>query len=218
MEQVRGCCWLSAKLHRFSFAPLLLLLLCGCISTGKRVSVEALQQVRAGTSTIADVERLLGRPSERLEEDGRTMFRYERTQYRPYDGGYGTAGLRQTSVDILFDERGIVSRMHRAETRNIVRGGGFGGMVAGREMTKEQLDAIQPGKTTLAELRRHFGDPFSESLTFDGMVVRIWIFMKQKSAFSETGGFYLRAEFDSNDTLMDTFYGDLGELLTSADE
>jgi len=218
MDQIGERWWPLSKLHRFRFAPLILVLLCGCISTGKRVPVESLRQVRAGISAISDVERLLGRPSERLEERGRTIFRYERTQYRPYDGGYGTMGLRQTSVDILFDEKGIVSRVHHSQTRNVVRGSGFGGMAAGREMSREQLDAIQPGKTTLAELHSLFGDSFSESLTFDGTIARTWMFIKQNSAFSETGGFYLRAEFDTNDLVMDTFYGDLGELLKDADE
>lgn len=106
---------------RFLIIATLLALLTGCASNGRQIEQSDVNQIRPGTTTIADMNSRFGPPvSQSYGSDGKLSM----TWFYVYVGPFGT-GMEQKILAVLFDDQG------RVEKYNLTQGSP-GGVRLGR--------------------------------------------------------------------------------------
>ena len=146
-------------------------LLAGCESPGRSLAKSAVDQIRDGQTTRAEIEKVFGEPLQMTKSPaGRTLYLYQRF-YGPdmYHPSGIPAPRRDESnlfvLSVLFNPSDIVEKHLYSHTQpDIDRMR----LSAGRKLGSEQLAKIQPQKTTRAELATWFGPHVVEFLTLDG--------------------------------------------------
>jgi len=162
-------------------------LVTGCESPGRSLDKSAVDQIRDGQTTRAEVERIFGEPKEMTKSPaGKTLYHYERF-YGPFNSGQ--AGMAAPFADesslliltVLFNPGDIVEKHLYSQTkpdvsRRMLR--------AGVKLGTDELARIVPEKTTRAELASWFGPHWSEELTLSGHTMVVWVYA---DAFNVTG-------------------------------
>ena len=145
--------------------------LAGCESPGRSLAQSAVDQIRDGQTTRAEIEKIFGEPLQMTKSPaGKTLYLYQRF--------YGPDVYSRTSIasprrdeshlfvlSVLFNPADVVEKhlySHTLPDIDRLR------LSAGRRLNSEQLAQIQPQKTTHAELATWFGPHVSEFLTLNG--------------------------------------------------
>lgn len=152
--------------------------LTGCESPGRLLERSAVDQIRDGQTTRAEVDGIFGEPKQMTRSPaGQTLYYYRRF-YGPFDYGrssFTTPGQDEASLlilTVLFDPDDVVAKHLFSHTRPDVSRRLAS---AGRRLSAEELRRITPGKTTLAELGAWFGPCWSEQLTLSGARLVTWM-------------------------------------------
>jgi len=151
-----------------------------------RLEVPAVAKIKAGSTTMAEVEKVFGRPNETVAgSDSRTVARYffrelhvsrdvspyERREH-PGDILFRTLSLRYAPGPVIEDKR------HDESVTPIHRYNGW--YVAGPAVAPENLMFIHRNKTKVAELVEHLGEPTSRTFDTDGAEMLIWFSVKAR--------------------------------------
>jgi len=161
----------------FIIAALAFSLLVGCESPGRSLAKSAVDQIRDGQTTRAEIEKIFGEPLQMTKSPtGRTLYRYQRFYGPDMYNPSGIAAPRRDEsnlfvLSVLFNPAGIVEKHLYSHTQPDVD---RMRLSAGRKLSSEQLAKIQPQKTTRAELATWFGPPVVEFLTLDGRTQVNW--------------------------------------------
>ena len=152
-------------------AVLALGLLAGCESPGRSLAKSAVDRIRGGQTTRAEIEKIFGEPLQMTKSPaGRTLYLYQRFYGPDMYSRTGIAAPRRDEsnlfvLSVLFNPEGVVEKHLYSHTQpDIDRMR----LTSGRKLSSEQLANIQPRKTTQAELTTWFGPHVSEFLTLDG--------------------------------------------------
>jgi len=166
---------------------LLLILFTGCASSGRRLEVSAVRQIKIGSSTVADVEKLFGRPAESVAgSDQQTVARYfyrrmnlnndvraSERQEHPADILFRTLSLRfgpdQVIAQKLHDEI-VIPVLCYSKWLHI--GPAIGPDILGR---------IRKGVSTDVELVEILGEPTSRTFETDGKALLIWVSIQKRA-------------------------------------
>ena len=182
-----------------SALPLAACLLVGCESPGRSLAKSAVDQIRDGQTTRAEIDKIFGEPLQMTKSPaGKTLYLYQRF--------YGPDVYSRTSIasprrdesnlfllSVLFNPADIVEKHLYSHTQpdiDRLR------LTAGSKLNPEQLAKIQPQKTTRAELATWFGPHVSEFLTLDGLTQVNW---EYADAYTVGG----RVEFQVLEALVD---------------
>ena len=146
-------------------------LLAGCESPGRSLAKSAVEQIRDGQTTRAEIEKIFGEPLQMTKSPaGRTLYLYQRFYGPDMPSRTSIASPRRDEsnlfvLSVLFSPADIVEKHLYSHTQpDIDRMR----LSAGRKLSSEHLAKIQPQKTTRAELTTWFGPPVTEFLTLDG--------------------------------------------------
>jgi outer membrane protein assembly factor BamE (lipoprotein component of BamABCDE complex) len=162
---------------QFAFILFASFLLAGCESPGRSLAKSAVDQIRDGQTTQAEVDRIFGEPMQITRSpDGRTLYLYQRF-YGPDRYNPSLPPRRDESnlqlLSVLFNPAGVVQKHLYSHTQpNIDRIQ----LTTGRKLGSEDLGRITPGKTTRAELATWFGSHWSEELTLSGHRLISWLY------------------------------------------
>ncbi|MBK8001188.1 MAG: hypothetical protein IPK15_21365 [Verrucomicrobia bacterium] len=158
---------------------LCLALLAGCETPGRSLAKSAVDQIRNGQTSKAEIDKIFGEPMQMMKSpEGRTLYLYQRF-YEPdrYDPNGFASPRRDESnlliLSVLFDPTGVVEKHLFSHTqpdidRTLWR--------TGRKLSAEDLARITPEKTTRAELAKWFGQHWSEELTLSGRRLVLWYY------------------------------------------
>ena len=182
--------------------PVMLLAVCllaGCESPGRSLAKSAVDQIRDGQTTKAEVEKIFGEPMQMTKNpSGHTLYLYQRF-YGPdhYDPSSYAPPRRDESnlllLSILFNPEGIVQKHLYSHTQpNIDQIQ----LSTGRKLGQEELGRIAPQKTTRTELANWFGPHVSEELTLSGHRLVVWYYA---DAYNFSG----RAEVQALEVVLD---------------
>lgn len=155
----------------------------GCASLARRLEVGTVTKIQAGVTRRADVEKLLGPPSETITgSDGKSVARYffrelhkssdvswsERKEhpgdilFRTLSLCYGRSGSSPVVEQKLHDESFTpIRRFNHLYT-------------AGPTLTPEGLIPLRKGVSTGAEMIDLMGEPTSRTLDEEGRTILIW--------------------------------------------
>lgn len=183
--------------------------LAGCATPAERLDVNVVQNIREGSSTRAEVEKLLDRPYSMVTgANGRTLAFYEFAVL----GRTGFAGPRQLHtrrLSVLYDSAFVVERKLLSDSATAYHVGWRDRLGQPLDRT-EVIQAMRP-QVTRAELIERFGPPTVETLTIDGGTAAGWVALEQASGWR--GGLreqILEVTFDENGVVRD--YKILGTL------
>lgn len=164
------------------------ILFTGCETPGRSLAKSAVEQIKDGSTTRADVDRIFGEPRQMTRSPaGATLYYYERF--------YGPSTQQSAFSDeshlliltVLFDGRDIVEKHLYSHTKPNVNSRS---LRVGQPFAKSDLARIVPGKTTRAELNGWFGPHWSEELTLAGSRMVAWVY---GDAFDLTGSVRVQA-------------------------
>ena len=192
------------KMLQPSAMLLALCLLASCESPGRSLAKSAVDQIRDGQTTKAEIEKVFGEPMQMTKSpDGRTLYLYQRF-YGPDRYNPSLPPRRDESnlllLSILFNPEGVVQKHLYSHTQpNIDRIH----LSTGRKLTQEDLGRITAQKTTRTELASWFGPHVSEELTLSGHRLVVWYYA---DAYNFSG----RAEVQALEVIVD----DAGTVLS----
>jgi len=192
-----------ANLIRLTVVCLLVCLGCGCVSYGSKIPFEKTSKIEVGRTTRIEVEKLLGKPTESVSKDGRTLYSYTHTSASVFKGGISSPKTVFVSYGVLFDEQLTAIKTHRHEVDQRLRNNYAGGFSVGKPIVPEDITFIEKGTTRLAELEKKFGSPTFASLNLDGTVSRTWWHYYQIKASSPEQVVKLIVDFYTNDVVED---------------
>ena len=157
---------------------LLLALLTGC-ATQPTLTTAAMDSSRAGPSTRADVEKVLGRP-QRFETgpNGKSVAFYENVEQRRNQALWGPVNLHSRHFSVLYDAKFAVERtLLAAHSGKIQRGwrDRFG-----QPLDRAAVIAAMQEPVAREELVAKFGPPTVEMLTTTGGVMLGWVALEQR--------------------------------------
>lgn len=183
----------------FPLISVLTLILCGCLSLAEKLDDSLVSQINDGSSTVEDVEKLLGKPKfERTGSNGKrvTIYRH-RVAYEsndestaitlnPDDPGSTiyTRAQRQLHVrtlSVLYGLDGRVERHHFYHSRTLIAIDLVNSKL-GAVVRPSQLSHIILGGSTRAYLASQFGEPIVEELTSDGNLLLRWLYLEGSSS------------------------------------
>jgi hypothetical protein len=191
---------------RLSFVVLAFGLVVGCESPGRSLARSAVDQIKDGQTTKAEVDKIFGEPMQMTKSpEGDTLYLYQRF-YGPdmYDSSGIAAPRRDESnlflLSILMNPAGIVKKHLYSHTKpdidqTLIK--------TGRKLGTEELGRIVPLKTMRADLAKWFGMHWSEELTLSGECLVSWI-------YADAYNLGARMEVQVLDVLLD----DAGKVLT----
>jgi outer membrane protein assembly factor BamE (lipoprotein component of BamABCDE complex) len=178
-----------------------LALIAGCQTPGQSLAKSAIDQIRDGTTTRVEIEKIFGEPRQMTKSpQGKTLYYYERF-YGPSQSSMAFADEAHLMVlTVLFRPNDVVEKHLFSHTkpdvsRRMAR--------AGHKFESADLARITPQKTTREELNSWFGPHWSEQLTLSGHVMVVWAHI---DALNATG----RIEMQALEVLMD----DAGKVST----
>ena len=168
---------------KFIPLPCLLLiclaLLAGCETPGRSLAKSAIDQIRDGQTTKAEIDQIFGEPMQMAKSpEGHTLYLYQRF-YAPdrYDPSGFAAPRRDESnlliLSILINPSGVVEKHLFSHTKPEIDRTQWR---TGRKLSAEDLARIIPQKTTRAELTKWFGPHWSEELTMSGHRLALWYY------------------------------------------
>ncbi len=154
-------------------------LLPGCESPGRSLAKSAVDQIRDGQTTKAEIDKVFGEPMQMTKSpEGLTLYLYQRF-YEPdhyHPSGFAAPRRDESNLlilSILFNPAGIVQRHLYSHTQpDIDRIQ----LSTGRQLGPEDLGRIVPQKTTRADLLKWFGPQWSEELTLSGHRLITWLY------------------------------------------
>ena len=178
----------------FLLALILVLILSGCVSPAEKLDNSLIAQIRDGSSTREEVERLLGKPKvETTGSNGKRVAIYRhRESYKHGDESTAlTLGpeypetiytkaegqLLMRTLSVLFGPDGRVERHHFYESRTAISQN-LVNTKLGAVVRPAQLAHIFRGQTQRSDLVQHFGEPLTEELTAFGNLVLSWIYLE----------------------------------------
>lgn len=190
----------------YSFLLLSLVSFSGCETPGHSLEQSAVDQIRDGQTTKAEIDKVFGEPMQMTKSaENHTLYYYQR-YYGPdrFDPNGMAAPRRDESnlliLTVLFNPAGVVEKHLYSHTqpdmdRTLWR--------TGRKLGAEELARITPEKTTRADLAKWFGPHWSEELTLSGHRLVVWLYA---DAYNVGG----RVEVQALEALLD----DTGTVLT----
>lgn len=172
----------------------ILALATGCETPGQSLAKAAVDQIRDGTTTRGEIEKIFGQPKQMTRSpQGKTLYYYERF-YGPSQSSMAFADEAHLMVlTVLFGANDLVEKHHYSHTkpdvnRRMAR--------AGQKFESSDLARITPQKTTRAELNSWFGPHWAEQLTLSGHVMIVWLHVNAMNAIG-------RVETEALEVLMD---------------
>lgn len=183
---------------------LLLIFSTGCVSSARRLEVSAVRQIKVGASTLADVEKLFGRPAERVAgSDQQTVARYfyrrmsmnndvraSERQEHPGDILFRTLSVRfgpDQVIDQKLHDEIVIPVLHYNKWLHI-----------GPSIGPDVLGRIHKGRSTEAELADLLGEPTSRTFQADGKPLLVWVNVKTRAdGFHNTEAHRLLVTLDS---------------------
>lgn len=163
---------------------LALALLTGCESPGRALEKSAIDQIRDGQTTRAEVDRIFGEPRQMSKSpEGKTMYSYQRYYGPSAAGGPFSDEAHLMMLSVLFNSSDIVEKHLFSHTKPKVNSQM---LHAGRKLSQEELSRIVPEKTTRTELNTWFGPHVSEELTFSGLRLVSWLYIDAYSLSGRT--------------------------------
>lgn len=176
-----------------ALALLTLGLVVGCETPGRSLAKSAVDQIRDGQTTQAEIDKTFGEPMQMSRSpEGRTLYYFQRYYGPDRVDSSGFAAPRRDEANlliltVLFNSAGIVEKhLHSHTQPNIDRIQ----LSAGRKLGQDELKRIVPMKTTRAELGTWFGPHWSEELTLSGHRVIVWLYA---SGYNLSGGIEMQA-------------------------
>lgn len=193
---------------------LLVALITGCASAGRRLSPKVTRQITPGM-TREQVESLVGKAMASDDgPDGRRIetYIYQLEQAAARDdliidpGDYRLAGMYlHRLLTVLYSKSGVVERAKYSETQTpyYVAVGNLPNWTrrkwVGKEMTPEILDSIKRGVTTAAEIELALGEPTWVSLSPQGEEIYGWLYGQLVGWHTmETRWSVLAVQYDDN--------------------
>jgi outer membrane protein assembly factor BamE (lipoprotein component of BamABCDE complex) len=188
-----------------SFALLTIGLLSGCETPGQALKKSAVEQIRDGQTTKAEVDKIFGEPMQMTKSpEGRTLYLYQRF-YGPdvqTRGGFDPRRNESNLIilSVLFNGAGVVEKHLYSHTQpNVDRSMAS----AGARLGPDELKRIVPKKTTRAELGAWFGVHWSEQLTLSGHRLVTWLYLDAFNLTSRVDVQALEVVVDDAGTVLD---------------
>ncbi len=171
----------------------------GCVSPTGKLDDSLIAQIKDGSSTEQDVERLLGRPAGKITgSNGKSVVGYRamKADSQPDRNAVDANGannsaraynhyLHLRSLSVLYGRDGKVERHHF-----YVAEGGYDAqptqVTLGAKVKPAQLELIVKGVTRRAQMVNWFGQPIGENLNLDGYLVLSWLYV-EKGVASRAG-------------------------------
>ena len=97
-------------MKRLLLASLAVLLLTGCVTTGRDFPADPVKSIVNGKTTKEDVRQMFGAPYQTGIEDGRESWTYYRIRHR------GAGRTESKELHIVFDKKGLVESYSFSET------------------------------------------------------------------------------------------------------
>jgi outer membrane protein assembly factor BamE (lipoprotein component of BamABCDE complex) len=192
------------RIHVALISLLNVVLLTGCISPGQRLEPEVVRQIKEGSSTRADVEKLLGKPrsivvgsSERKIAHYGYTRRIESAEFQLIGAFAKNPGdILSRHFTAMYNQQNIVEKalFHQSLTPFAV---GFGRMSAGQIISPDTLRQIKKGVSTKDDIVKLLGEPTLVSLNSDGDLAMIWFYAKSQMRWPQNR--------NDNQTLSVTF-------------
>lgn len=167
-------------LTSLAFGLFAVFLFAGCETPGQALKKSAVEQIRDGQTTKAEVDKIFGEPMQMTKSpEGRTLYHYQRFYGPDVESARGFGGPRRDEsnlliLSVLFNAAGIVEKHLYSHTQPDINRSMAS---AGRRLGPEQLNQIIPKKTTRAELSAWFGAHWSEQLTLSGHHLVTWLYL-----------------------------------------
>lgn len=195
--------------------------LSGCVSPGERLEPSVVNRIVEGKTLRIQVEHWLGAPDHTLTGQGReTVVDYVFSRFLPNPGANQNtdivASVWQRSVSVLYGADNVVVRKTFYETERPIYSA-HRRVWIGSPLTSADLDAVQPGETTFADLMRRWGRPSVKSLNLSGLFVYSWDYARAKDTTGlNTKGQAIHVVFGNDGKVID--YHLEGELPVPARE
>jgi outer membrane protein assembly factor BamE (lipoprotein component of BamABCDE complex) len=180
-------------------------LLAGCESPGRSLAKSAVEKIRDGQTTKAEIDTIFGEPTQMTKSPaGHTLYYYERF-YGPDAQSSSSFDPRRNesdllSLSVLFNPAGIVVKHLYSHTQPEIDRSMRN---AGRKLNAEELNRIIPRKTTRAELATWFGAPWSEQLTLSGHHLVAWFYADALNVTGHVDVQALEVVIDDTGTVQD---------------
>ncbi len=164
----------------------LILAVTGCVSPAGKLDQSVVAQIQDGVSTRPEVERLFGQP--RITDIGSNgkqvaVYRFFR-EYEKEDmltPGRVKRFYHLRMLSVLYGKDGRVELHHLYES-NTPGSANYHKASVGAMVRAEQLALINKGSTERADLVQFFRDPMAETLTTDGNLMLIWLYVEKNGA------------------------------------
>ncbi len=115
-------------------AVLICLVLIGCATTGTRIELEKVKQIKEGITTQEEVIELMGKPfMQNLTSDGKIIMLYQYTKVKNRATNFipvanilaGGMDMTQQTLQILIDKNGVVEKYIVTDTNSPINSGLF---------------------------------------------------------------------------------------------
>jgi outer membrane protein assembly factor BamE (lipoprotein component of BamABCDE complex) len=163
------------------------LFLCGCLSSARRLEPSVIGRIKEGSSSRADVEKLLGRPEELLIGSNRkTRAYYDFIQpIISNDSSYharrrNPGDILVRTLTLLYATDGSLEQKVYNETLTPVEQS-RDYFMAGQRIGVATLDRLRKGNTTQEEVLALLGEPTVRTLTVEGHPLFIWYYAREDS-------------------------------------
>lgn len=182
----------------------------GCVSSARRLEVVTVRKILPGTTLRADVEKLLGPPSETITgSNGKSVARYFFREYHrssdssEYERQEHPGDILLRTLSLRYGAGPEVEQKLHDESITPVRrlDRQFS---AGPVLTPEALVAVRKGVTSATELVGLYGEPTARTFDANGNELLIWFslqYMVGRAGADEVR--QLLALLDENHTLQD---------------
>jgi hypothetical protein len=193
----------------------------GCVSPGERLEPSVVNRIVEGKTLRIEVEHLLGRPDETWTgSDRETVVGYSFYRFlpRPDSGGNSdiVGSYWQRSVSFLYDSDEVVIKKTFYETERPIYSAQRRVWI-GRALTSSDLESVQAGQTSFADLMRRWGRPSVKGLNLRGVLIYTWDYARAKDTSGlNTKGQAIHVYFDNDGKVID--YRIEGELPVPARE
>ncbi len=166
----------------------LVLAVTGCVSPAGKLDESLVAQIRDGSSTRQEVERVFGQPKSSITgSNDKEVAVYQFFRMYEKDDPMSAKRVRRRihlrMLSVLYGKDNRVEKHHLYESDTKGSATATGARV-GSSVRPAQLALINKGSTTREDLIEYLGNPLGEHLTVEGELMLIWLYLEGNGPMS----------------------------------